>query len=99
MAKPSEEQAGSVAQEGDDMENTCVCCGAVIPEGRQVCPKCEATRPTNYDRIKAMDMKELAEFICENTKECGDCVGYDYCSSDGCHANGMIKWMKKKSED
>ena len=21
--------------------NTCVCCGAVIPEGRQVCPNCE----------------------------------------------------------
>lgn len=21
--------------------NTCVCCGALIPEGRQVCPKCE----------------------------------------------------------
>ena len=20
---------------------TCVCCGAVIPEGRQVCPSCE----------------------------------------------------------
>lgn len=24
-----------------EMENTCVCCGAVIPEGRQVCPRCE----------------------------------------------------------
>jgi len=22
-------------------ENTCVCCGAQIPEGRQICPKCE----------------------------------------------------------
>ena len=21
--------------------NTCVCCGDIIPEGRQVCPKCE----------------------------------------------------------
>lgn len=21
--------------------NTCVCCGAIIPEGRQVCPTCE----------------------------------------------------------
>ena len=21
--------------------NTCVCCGVVIPEGRQVCPQCE----------------------------------------------------------
>lgn len=22
-------------------ENTCVCCGEPIPEGRQICPKCE----------------------------------------------------------
>lgn len=27
--------------------NTCICCGVEIPEGRQVCPNCEApgTRP------------------------------------------------------
>lgn len=24
-----------------ELENTCVCCGAVIPEGRQVCHNCE----------------------------------------------------------
>ena len=23
--------------------NHCVCCGAIIPEGRQVCPNCERT--------------------------------------------------------
>ena len=23
------------------MDNTCVCCGEIIPEGRQVCPRCE----------------------------------------------------------
>ena len=23
------------------MNDTCVCCGAPVPEGRQVCPKCE----------------------------------------------------------
>ena len=22
-------------------DNRCVCCGNVIPEGRQICPKCE----------------------------------------------------------
>nr|DAT78478.1 MAG TPA: zinc binding protein [Bacteriophage sp.]DAV81154.1 MAG TPA: zinc binding protein [Caudoviricetes sp.] len=27
------------------MENTCICCGAVIPEGRQVCPICERQCP------------------------------------------------------
>lgn len=25
----------------DQMENRCICCGEVIPEGRQVCPTCE----------------------------------------------------------
>lgn len=23
------------------MDNRCVCCGEEIPEGRQVCPRCE----------------------------------------------------------
>lgn len=23
------------------MDNFCVCCGAVVPEGRMVCPMCE----------------------------------------------------------
>lgn len=23
------------------MENRCVCCGEIIPEGRMVCPRCE----------------------------------------------------------
>ena len=32
--------------------NQCVCCGEIIPEGRQVCPTCESkrvTRPTLDD--------------------------------------------------
>nr|DAU49567.1 MAG TPA: zinc binding protein [Caudoviricetes sp.] len=27
------------------MNNTCICCGAIIPEGRQVCPQCERRWP------------------------------------------------------
>lgn len=27
------------------MNNTCICCGAIIPEGRQVCPICERKWP------------------------------------------------------
>ncbi len=26
-------------------DNRCVCCGAPIPEGRQVCPSCEHADP------------------------------------------------------
>lgn len=27
------------------MNNTCICCGAIIPEGRMVCPICERGVP------------------------------------------------------
>ena len=33
--------SSAVIQRRLRMENRCVCCGAIIPEGRQVCPKCE----------------------------------------------------------
>ena len=33
------------------MNNTCVCCGAVIPEGRQVCPNCENAPSIQPDAI------------------------------------------------
>ena len=26
------------------MEDRCICCGAVIPEGRQICPQCEVKK-------------------------------------------------------
>ena len=28
----------------------CVTCGAIIPEGRQVCPVCESITPTKIER-------------------------------------------------
>ncbi len=34
------------------MENKCVCCGAIIPEGRQVCPNCESK---SNDKLKVGD--------------------------------------------
>ena len=37
-------------------EERCVCCGEIIPEGRQVCPACESKVRT--DRILA-DLKKL----------------------------------------
>ena len=33
------------------MDNRCVCCGAVIPEGRMVCPLCEK----EADEVKAQN--------------------------------------------
>lgn len=34
------------------MENRCICCGEIIPEGRQICPMCESGRFTEQDRMK-----------------------------------------------
>lgn len=33
--------------------NTCVCCGATLPEGKYVCPKCENDLVAYPDRIGA----------------------------------------------
>ena len=100
--KPSEEQAVSVLLGDDDMKDKCICCGSEIPKGTKACPNCLVSREhiqTNYESIIAMSAKELAEFVCENTKECGDCVGFDYCRTDGGHANGLIAWLKKEVQN
>ena len=84
------------------MEDRCAACGVAIPEGTMVCPTCFVSQDhiqTNYDRIIAMSLTELAEFICENTDDCDRCKGYDYCRADAGHANGMIKWLKKEVQD
>lgn len=91
--------AVSAAQGGDLMENTCVCCGAVIPEGRQVCQSCVKTRRINYDRIVAMGVVELAEFICNNTRECANCAGLSECVMNDGKANGLIKWLRMPAEE
>ena len=34
------------------MENRCVCCGSIIPEGRQVCKECEVKAGMNREGYK-----------------------------------------------
>lgn len=55
-------------------DNTCICCGRVIPEGRQICLTCgdydnqqsfKARIRTNGDSVRSMNNHELAELICE----------------------------------
>lgn len=36
------------------MDNRCVCCGAIIPEGRQICTSCEESNK-NEKRIESKD--------------------------------------------
>lgn len=44
-------------------ENTCVCCGEVIPEGRHVCLKCEMVAPERGLRQKAPVIDEIAGIV------------------------------------
>jgi predicted amidophosphoribosyltransferase len=43
---------------------TCICCGAVIPEGKQVCPNCERKELTDEEIVKALKVvgKETLAF-------------------------------------
>lgn len=49
------------------MNNTCVACGAVVPEGRQVCPECERkTRQSRCSPCKdCTDRHEACHDTCD----------------------------------
>ena len=90
--------AVSVAQGDDDMEDRCVCCGAIVPEGTMACPNCLVSHEhikTNYESILAMSLTELALFMCDNTSVCNACAGVEYCEY-GKRASGLINWLKKE---
>lgn len=40
---------GTLKVYGSSFADRCVCCGAIIPEGRQVCPVCERRANENKD--------------------------------------------------
>lgn len=83
-------------------EEKCVCCGATIPEGRQVCIICgykAGKVKTNYDRIRIMSIDELVEFM----QKCGwDFPPYcDYNESKTCDQNCLRcakEWLESEVE-
>ena len=52
------------------MEDHCVACGEVIPEGRQVCPICNR----EYDGVPALSRIDNERLICP---ECGTAQALD----------------------
>ena len=54
---------------------------------------------TNREKLASMTDEELAEYVCDLDRMCSGCPGSDLCVSDGCHANGMIKWLQMEAED
>lgn len=52
------------------MENRCVCCGGIIPEGRQICSKCEqGTKNKQYSITK-----EIIEKLHLKKKDFRECL-------------------------
>ena len=51
--------------------NLCVCCGAIIPEGRQVCPICERGREP-MTRNEAIEYLRQVDFITPKEQEARD---------------------------
>lgn len=41
------------------MSEHCICCGSVIPEGRQVCPMCESTAENLYFTKEFLEKEKL----------------------------------------
>ena len=65
-------------------DNSCIVCGRIIPEGKQVCLSCELSadinKPivTNGDRIRSMPDDVLADYIfnllkCDQSGLCTKC--------------------------
>ena len=55
------------------------------------------TPMTNYDRIKAMSVEEMAQLLC-NCSDCGNgrCYGNDLCTQGDGACNGLVKWLEQE---
>lgn len=67
-----------------------------------ICTRCGNEEPkpqTNYDRIHAMSVEELAEFMCHNvsngTVNCAFCATAEFCRMGH---NGWLDWLKQEVE-
>lgn len=72
MARYSHGELVQLEQAGKNAER-CVCCGAVIPEGRQVCPDCEKMEQKAEARIRRTEhhikiQQEFADAIISGEK-------------------------------
>lgn len=51
----------------------CVCCGATIPEGRQICPGCEEAASVKFKRAGVFIECQSCERGTDNGGYCLDC--------------------------
>lgn len=66
------------------------------------CHKCELFEPiTNYDRIKAMSKKELAETLgqfCLQSDDCEHCIFEGHCPETH-DADAWLEWLNSEAEE
>lgn len=81
--------------------NTCICCGCLIPEGRQICPKCSSedfkvddTVEQAYRRGYAAGLKDNKKLLRETLPVLRAAIFTDY--KDTSKANELYDRIVKK---
>lgn len=82
-------------------DNTCVCCGKIIPEGQHICLTCMRANDmqtfdkpvkTNGDRIRAMSDKELGKWLCSMERRA-------LFTNSMTRPEGWQKWLESEVRD
>jgi predicted nucleic acid-binding Zn ribbon protein len=86
------------------MNNTCVCCGKVIPEGRQICPTCgditnKNFKSNNSEIMRNKQVEELAAYLSQFTpilseNNCHHVAEQAY--KDGYHKQSEGEWVMQR---
>lgn len=83
--------------------NTCVCCGRIIPEGKQICLQCgsydtmQVFKPTKQDEEKAKRIAKImesnvAQFLWQHI-----CIRKQSCPAHDC-CECVMDWLNKRAE-
>ena len=86
------------------MNNTCVYCGVIIPEGSQICPHCEysiskdTTNQSRANKIRSMSINELARLLLESScKHCNARITGANCLETNCQ-EAIKAWLVEKGD-
>ena len=83
------------------MDEKCVVCGDIVPEGVRVCPKCywdKSKIKTNFDRVKALSPEMFVKLFP------GKCLIAIYgeerrCENQPSCAECMVDWLKTEVKE